>query len=124
MTRTPNYVIKLEPCAAAFDVVDVDTIVRANTEPWFNQTICPVNDCVIRLGIIEGDFHWHKHDDEDEFFFIVSGSLVIDVEGRDSIPLTAGQGTLIPRGVVHRPRTQGKVVMLMFEGAGVVPTGD
>ncbi|HEV3311853.1 MAG TPA: cupin domain-containing protein [Chloroflexota bacterium] len=124
MTETIEYSIELEPCAGALDLVDLPELVGANTKPWFNQTICRVNDCVVRLGIVHGDFHWHKHDHEDEFFYVVSGRLIIDIEEGDSIGLSPGQGTLVPRTVVHRPRAPEKTVMLMFEGAGVMPTGD
>jgi len=116
--------INLEPCARALEVVEVEDIVRAHTKPWFNQTMCQVNDSVVRLGIVQGEFHWHKHDLEDEFFYVVSGRLLIEVEGRDAVELGPGQGVLMPRMVVHRPVAREKTVMLMFEGAGVVPTGD
>lgn len=124
MTQSRAYVINLEPCMGGLETVDINRIVESNQEPWFNQTICRVNNCVVRLGIVEGEFHWHKHDGEDEFFFVVSGHLTIDVENSDAIDLGPGQGTLIPRTVVHRPVAHEKTVMLMFEGAGVAPTGD
>lgn len=124
MTQSSAYVINLEPCLVPLEKVDINQIVESNREPWFNQTICKVNDCLVRLGVIEGQFHWHKHTEEDEFFYVVSGHLTIDVEGSDSIDLRPGQGTLIPRTVVHRPVAHEKTIMLMFEGARVVPTGD
>jgi len=123
VTDSPNYRIVLEPLVTGLGLVDVNEVVDQN-EPWFNQTLCPVNDCVVRVGILDGDFHWHKHDAEDEFFFVVSGHLIIDVEGKEPIDLRPGQGALMPRTVIHRPRAVEKTVVLMFEGAGVVPTGD
>jgi mannose-6-phosphate isomerase-like protein (cupin superfamily) len=86
-------------------------------------SIHSVNDCVVRLGVFEGEFHWHKHDQEDEFFFVLSGQLSLDLEGR-TVELTPSQGLLVPRGVVHRTRAPTRTVVLMIEAATVVPTGD
>ena len=105
------------------EIVDVPALVAAGTEPWWNRSLCLVNDCVVRLGVFLGEFHWHKHDREDEFFHVVSGRLTIDLEGR-VVELAPGQGFMIPRGVVHRTRAAEKTVVLMVEGAGVRPTGD
>jgi mannose-6-phosphate isomerase-like protein (cupin superfamily) len=96
----------------------------AAVEPWTNRTLTRVNDSVIRLGVVEGDFHWHKHDDEDEFFLVLEGELHIDVEGSDTIVLGVNQGVTIPRGVLHRPRAPERTVMVMVEPATVAPTGD
>jgi mannose-6-phosphate isomerase-like protein (cupin superfamily) len=96
----------------------------AAVEPWSNRTLTRVNDSVVRLGVVEGDFHWHKHDGEDEFFLVVEGELHIDVEGADTIVLGVNQGVTIPRGVLHRPRAPTRTVIVMVEPATVVPTGD
>jgi mannose-6-phosphate isomerase-like protein (cupin superfamily) len=104
-------------------VVDVPALVAACTHPWYNQTLCKVNDSVVRLGVLKGEYHWHKHDDEDEFFFVISGRFLIDLEGR-TVELEPGQGFVVPKGVLHRPRAPERTVMLMVEGAGIVPTGD
>jgi mannose-6-phosphate isomerase-like protein (cupin superfamily) len=105
------------------EVVDLPALVEACTAPWYNQTLCRVNDCVVRLGVFLGEFHWHKHDQEEEFFHVVSGRLIIDLEGR-TVELQVGQGFTIPRGVLHRTRAPERTVALMVEGAGVAPTGD
>lgn len=98
-------------------------VADAVTEPWHNQTLCTVNDSVVRLGVVHGEFHWHKHDDEDEFFYVVDGRLIIDLDN-DSVELTAGQGFTVPKGVMHRPVAPQRTVMLMVERDGVQPTGD
>jgi mannose-6-phosphate isomerase-like protein (cupin superfamily) len=103
--------------------LSIPDLVAGNKERWFNQSLCRVNDCVARLGIIHGEFHWHHHDKEDEFFYVVSGRLLVDLEGRTE-ELRPGEGIMVPHGVRHRTRAPEKTVMLMFEGAGVVPTGD
>ncbi|AIE87486.1 Cupin 2 conserved barrel domain-containing protein [Fimbriimonas ginsengisoli Gsoil 348] len=116
------YNINLDVKFAPLEQIDVRQLDREN-EPWFNQTLTQVNDCVVRLGILHGEFHWHKHDDEDEFFFVVEGLLLVDLEDR-TVELGPKQGITVPKGVVHRTRAPQRTTILMFEGAGVVPTGD
>jgi mannose-6-phosphate isomerase-like protein (cupin superfamily) len=96
----------------------------AEHDPWFNQTLTSVNDTAVRLGVIEGDFHWHKHDDTDEFFLVLDGQLLIDIEGHDTVDLGPHQGFTVPKGTVHRTRAPRRTSILMIEAATVVPTGD
>ena len=96
----------------------------ASHEPWFNQTLTTVNDSVVRLGVLEGDFHWHKHDRDDEFFLVLEGELVIEFEDADTVRLRPHQGYTVPRGVVHKTSAPVRTVLVMVEPAGVVPTGD
>jgi mannose-6-phosphate isomerase-like protein (cupin superfamily) len=117
-----SYDTRLDIYYAPLEVVDVQQLVEASTHPWYNQTLCRVNDSVVRLGVVQGEYHWHKHDAEDEFFFVVEGQFVIDLEGR-SIALGPRQGFVVPRGVVHRTRAPERTVVLMVEGAGIIPTG-
>jgi oxalate decarboxylase/phosphoglucose isomerase-like protein (cupin superfamily) len=124
MPQRPNYIINTDVAFKPLELIDVDRLRRAVAEQWFNQTLCRVNDCVVRLGVIHGDFHWHKHDDEDEFFYVVDGQLLIDLEDGRTFELSPNQGFTVPRGVVHRTRAPQRTAILMFEGAGVVPTGD
>jgi len=105
------------------EVVDVHALVAACTHPWYNQTLCQVNESVVRLGVLQGEYHWHKHDDEDEFFFVVSGRFLIDLEGR-TVDLAPGRGFVVSKGTLHRPRAPEPTVILMVEGAEIVPTGD
>jgi mannose-6-phosphate isomerase-like protein (cupin superfamily) len=117
------YVTHLDVKFGALEVVDVPALVRACTDTWYNQTLCRVNDSVVRLGVVQGEYHWHKHDDLDEFFYVVEGRLFIDLEGR-TVDLGPGQAFVVPRGVLHKTRAPQRTVMLMVEGAGIVPTGD
>ena len=121
-TRAP-YAINLAPRYAPLELVDVQALVDACKDSWYNQTLCRVNDCVVRLGVMQGEFHWHKHDKEDEFFYVVEGRFVIDLEGR-TVELTPRQGFTVPKGVMHRTRAPERTVILMIEGAGVAPIGD
>jgi hypothetical protein len=107
----------------ALELVDVPALVSACTDRWYNQTLCRVNDSVVRLGIMQGEYHWHKHDHLDEFFFVLEGQFLIDLEGR-TVELMPRQGFVVPKGVVHRTRAPERAVILMVEGAGIVPTGD
>ena len=106
------------------ELIDLPAEASAH-EPWFNETLTTVNDTVVRLGILEGDFHWHKHDDQDEFFLVLEGELLIDLqEGDRTVSLTPHQAFAVPRGAVHRTRAPVRTTVLMVEAAGVVPTGD
>ena len=104
------------------EVIDVPEIIKKCTDKWFNQTLTKVNNSVVRIGIIEGDYHWHKHEDDDEFFFVLSGKLYIDLEDK-TIVLNPNEGTTISKGVMHRPRAPEKTVMLMVETDSIDPIG-
>ena len=104
------------------EVIDLPKMISECTENWYNQTLTKVNNSVVRLGIIEGDYHWHKHENEDEFFYVVSGKLMIDLEDQ-TIELNPNQGTTISKGVMHRPRAIGKTVILMVEADSIDPVG-
>ncbi len=105
------------------EVVDVQSVVDGVTHPWFNQTLCQVNGSVVRLGVVKGEYHWHKHEHDDEFFYVVEGTLLLDLEDR-TVELTPRQGFVVPKDVMHRTRATERCVMLMVENAGIVPTGD
>jgi mannose-6-phosphate isomerase-like protein (cupin superfamily) len=106
------------------ELIDVAAEAAAH-EPWFNETLTTVNDAVVRLGVIEGDFHWHKHDDEDEFFLVLEGELLIELREDDrTVTLGPHQAFTVPRGAVHRTRAPRRTTVLMVEAVGVAPTGD
>jgi mannose-6-phosphate isomerase-like protein (cupin superfamily) len=105
------------------EVVDVQSLVDTCRHPWYNQTLCRVNDSVVRLGVMQGEHHWHKHDEEDEFLYVVEGRFLIDLEGH-TVELSPRQGLVVPKGVLHRTRAPERAIVLMIEGAGIVPTGD
>ena len=104
------------------EVIDVPKIIEECDEKWFNQTLTKVNESVARIGIVEGEYHWHKHENEDEFFFVLSGTLFIDLEDK-TVELNPNQGITISKGVMHRPRAPKKTVMLMVETATIDPIG-
>ena len=108
----------------SLQLIDIQSLVEKCTDKWYNQTLCQVNDSVVRLGILHGGYHWHKHDKEDEFFFTLSGKLLLDIEGSETIELMPHQGYVVPKRVVHKTRAPEKTVVLMIETAGIIPTGD
>ena len=105
------------------EVIDIPSIVEACSEKWFNTTLSQVNDSLVRLGIFEGEFHWHHHDNEDEFFYVVSGKLFLDLPD-STIELCPNQAYTVPKGVEHRTRAEEKTVVLMVETETVNPRGD
>lgn len=125
MSEETPYSVNLDEAFGFLELVDVRELARAVEDRWYNQTLCRINDCVVRLGVMQGEFHWHHHDEEDEFFYVVEGRFLIDLQEEDrTVELAPRQGFSVPRGVVHRTRAPERTVILMFEGAGVVPTGD
>jgi len=120
------YETRLNILHGPLETIDVKALAKACEFKWFNQTLCQVNGSVVRVGVIEGEYHWHKHDVEDEFFYVVEGKLLIDIEsgleGR-TVELTPGQGFVVPHGVMHRTRAPQRTVILMVENAGIIPTG-
>ncbi|TLY49522.1 MAG: cupin domain-containing protein [Gammaproteobacteria bacterium] len=132
------YATHLDIKFPALSLVDVPGLIKSVTDQWYNQTLCKVNDAVVRLGVMQGEYHWHKHDNDDEFFFVLDGHFIIDLE--DSVQSSPGQGApaatvrsidlqprqgfVVPKGVVHRTRAPDRAVILMVENAGIIPTGD
>src|SRR5213595_2789972 len=105
------------------EVVDLPSLIDAVRDKWYNQTLSKVNDSVVRLGVLQGEYHWHKHDNDDEFFFVLDGRFIIDLEDR-SVELAEREGFVVPKGIVHRTRAPERAVILMVETAAIVPTGD
>ncbi len=123
MSNEYKYNIDLDVKFPHLERIDVPELVKQCKEKWSNQTLTRVNESVVRLGIVEGEFHWHKHDNDDEFFFVLEGQLLIDLESK-TVELNPGQGVTISKGVMHRPRAPKKTVMLMMETSNIEPTGD
>ena len=122
MEKQFNYVTKLDVKFEHLQKIDVPAMVSECTDKWFNQTLTKVNGSVVRLGIVEGEYHLHKHDNDDEFFFVLQGQLLIDLQDQ-TIELNPNQGLTITKGVMHRTRAPKKTVMLMVETADIQPTG-
>jgi len=124
MAATPSfpYETRLNILHEPLELIDTNALADACEFKWYNQTLCKVNNSVIRLGVVEGEYHWHKHDNDDEFFYVVEGQFLIDLEGR-TVELSPRQGFVVPKGVMHRTRAPRRCVILMVENAGIIPTG-
>jgi glyoxylate utilization-related uncharacterized protein len=121
--KTYPYATHLDVKYGPLEVVDVPAVVAACADRWFNQTLVRVNDSVVRLGVVQGEYHWHRHEADDEFFFVVEGRLLVDIEGK-TFALEPRQGLTVPRGLKHRTRASERTVILMIENVGIIPTGD
>ena len=119
-----TYTTHLDVKYGALELIDLEQLVDGVTDEWYNQTLCRVNESVVRIGVLEGEYHWHSHDHEDEFFCVLDGALSIDVEGERTVELTPWKAVCMPQVVRHRPRSPHRTVVLMVEPAAVVPTGD
>jgi mannose-6-phosphate isomerase-like protein (cupin superfamily) len=117
------YETRLNILYPPLEVIDEKALADSCAFKWFNQTLCKVNESVVRVGFIEGEYHWHKHDEDDEFFYVVEGKLLIDLEDR-IVELSPRQGFVVPKGIVHRTRAPQRTVILMVENAGIIPTGN
>src|ERR1700691_3731958 len=117
------YETRLNILHQPLETIDAGVLADACEHKWYNQTLCKVNDSVVRMGVVQGEYHWHKHDEDDEFFYVVEGRLLIDLEGR-TVELSPRQGMVVPKGTLHRTRADERTVILMVENAGIVPTGN
>src|ERR1700684_50312 len=122
-TKTYPYETRLNVLYKPLEIVDAKSLADACTFKWYNQTLCQVNDSIVRLGVVEGEYHWHKHDADDEFFYVVEGQLLIDLED-SAVELDPGKGFVGPQKRVHRTRARHRTVVLMVENKGILPTGN
>lgn len=122
-TQSYPYETRLNIYYQPLEIVDEKALADACTFQWYNQTLCQVNSSVVRLGVFEGEYHWHKHEGDDEFFYVLEGQLLIDLQDR-TVSLDPRQGFVVPKGIVHRTRAPQRTVVLMVENAGIIPTGN
>jgi len=124
MAAETKYSINLAERFGPLELIDAAKLAAEVKDEWFNQTLCRVNDCVVRLGVFKkGEFHWHKHDKEDELFLVLQGTFIIDLE-KERVILGPHQGFMVPRGTVHKTSVAEPAVVIMMEAATVKPTGD
>jgi mannose-6-phosphate isomerase-like protein (cupin superfamily) len=121
-TQAFRYETRLNIFYRPLEVIDEKALADACAFKWYNQTLCQVNQSVVRLGVVQGEYHWHKHEADDEFFYVLEGQLLIDLEDH-TVELAPRQGFVVPKGVLHRTRALQRTVILMVENLGIVPTG-
>ena len=119
-----QYDIQMAPICNGLEKVRIDDAKKLSDHPWFNRTLCRVNDSFVRIGVFQGEFHWHAHEKEDEFFYVLEGELEIKIEGRNSILLKPNEGVMIPKNVRHKPKAPNGATVLMIEKDTIVPTGN
>lgn len=119
-----DYAIHLEPLFTTLQTMDVQALIDQVEEPWYNQTLVQVSQVLVRLGVMQGEFHWHRHEEQDEFFFVLDGLFRIEIEGAEAVELGPRQAFTVPAGLLHRPVVPVRSAVLMIENAGVVATGD
>jgi mannose-6-phosphate isomerase-like protein (cupin superfamily) len=122
-TQSFPYETRLNIYYQPLEIVDEKKLADACEFQWYNQTLCQVNGSVVRLGVFLGEYHWHKHDADDEFFYVLEGQLLIDLEDC-TVSLNPRQGFVVPKGVLHRTRAAQRTVVLMVENVGIIPTGN
>jgi mannose-6-phosphate isomerase-like protein (cupin superfamily) len=123
MNDNTKYSIDLEVKFGPLEIIDVPKLIEKSTKKWQNMSLCTVNNSIIRLAVIEGEFHWHKHDKEDEFFYVIDGLLLIDLKDK-LIELKPKQGFTVPKGTLHRTRAPTRTSVLVIEEFTIKPTGD
>jgi mannose-6-phosphate isomerase-like protein (cupin superfamily) len=123
MNNNKKYSIDLKVKFKPLEIIDVSKLINECNEKWQSMSLCNINDSVIRLAVIEGEFHWHKHKEEDEFFFVIEGLLIIDLEDK-IVELKSNQGFTVPKGVIHRTRAPTRTTVLVIEKDTIKPTGD
>lgn len=124
MTEQYDYAINDQPLVGVLELLDVQRVIDETTDDWYNQTLCQIGDVLVRLGVMRGEYHWHKHDEQDEFFFVLDGLFRIELEDRPPVELGPRQMYVVPKGMRHRPVVPVRSTVLMMEKAGVVATGD
>jgi mannose-6-phosphate isomerase-like protein (cupin superfamily) len=125
MAEQGDYRINYEPLFGPLQLIDIREASEQADHPWYNQTLIEVGGVLLRLGVFAGgEYHWHKHQEQDEFFYVIDGRLRIELEGRDPVELASGMAFSVPRGMLHRPVALEPTQVLMMEKAGVAVTGD
>ena len=123
MKQKLNYNMQMDIKYNYLEKINVPEIVKECTDKWFNQSLCEVNSSVFRLGIFEGEYHLHKHDHDDELFFVIDGSIVLETE-KGNFELGQFEGLCVPKGIMHRPIAKQKAIVLMIENKGIDPIGN
>ena len=101
---------------AQLQLTDVCEAIERADHPWYDQTLIEVAGILLRLGVCaDGEYHWHKHQEQDEFFYVIDGRLRIELEGRDPVELAPGVAFSVPRGTLHRPVALQPTQVLMIE---------
>lgn len=105
-------------------VINLKDTIKQIDKPWSPIEVVRVNDQVVRMALVEGEFHWHKHTHEDELFYAYKGSITIQLKDQPDITLHEGEMVVIPKGVEHCPKSDAPAYNLLFEPAILQTRGD
>lgn len=105
-------------------ISNIDREFAQITDYWSPRVVADVNDQAVKLAKLKGEFVWHDHEDEDELFFIVRGSLTIRYRDREDVVLSTGEMHVVPKGVEHNPLAEDECWVMLFEPAETKHTGD
>ena len=110
----------LQSLAQMYDLTNLDESLGDSL--WSPIDVAHINNFVLRAAAIQGEYHWHSHQD-DELFLVYQGHIVIDTE-KGPLELHTGQVAVIPKGMQHKPRSIERSIILMFEPASLNSNGD
>ena len=105
-------------------IINLEDKIKQIDEPWSPIEVARVNDQVVRIALVKGGFHWHKHTNEDELFYVHKGRIVIQLKGQSDIVLNEGEMAVIPKGVEHCPKSVEPSYVLLFEPYALKTRGD
>jgi mannose-6-phosphate isomerase-like protein (cupin superfamily) len=94
------------------------------TEYWNPKNVGGLNGQLVKLVKLKGEFIWHKHENEDELFWVINGDLDMEIRGQKTITVSRGEFIIIPRGTEHRPVAKNEVEIMLFEPESTLNTGD
>jgi mannose-6-phosphate isomerase-like protein (cupin superfamily) len=101
-----------------------DKIKEIGGKSWAPVEVARINDQVVRMALLEGEYHWHKHKNEDELFYVIKGKIIIQLKDEPNITLSEGQMAVVPKGVEHCPKSLEPSYVLMFEPFVLKSKGD
>ncbi|MEE4544891.1 cupin domain-containing protein [Streptomyces sp. V4-01] len=122
-TAPPHAAAAPRTAAPAPEAVDLAAKLALFDELWAQRTLASVNDYEVKIAKLRGEFVWHRHDDTDELFLVISGRLTLQLGGAPDVVLGPGQLYVVPRGVEHCPRAEEETAVLLLEPAGTPNTG-
>jgi mannose-6-phosphate isomerase-like protein (cupin superfamily) len=108
---------------ADIEVIELDKKFQRFAEHWHPKIVAELNNSYVKIAKLKGEFVWHKHDDEDELFWVTAGHLVIKLRDRD-LSIGPGQLVVIPKGVEHMPVAAEEACVVLLEPKSTLNTGD
>ena len=105
-------------------IINLKDKLHSINKPWSPVDLLHANDQVIRMALIEGEYHWHKHVNEDEVFYVIKGQVIIQLKDQPDIFLKEGEMAVVPKGAEHCPISPCPSYILMIEPSVLKSKGD